>query len=236
MKTINKYSFIISILTLLVSSLTYAEGTPSLSPNSANITAVLVAPDILSGSYSNCPEDNRIYFNIANNATERIYFGFDWRGYSVGSPLRVTNLYYRIKNPAGVVVQTGLWNSTAGSAGSIDTYAQAIAGPNISGTAPTGYSPLNYDPVVNGEHWIEFYRSDDNGVTANAQRGVAPYFDLTVSTVGGVRRSGRVHSDKWGFVAVDTNFGNFITANSEPSFYAYTNDQLVLRLYSHLPY
>ncbi|HLP63681.1 MAG TPA: hypothetical protein VK161_04170, partial [Flavobacterium sp.] len=228
MKTINKYSFIISILTLLVSSLTYAEGTPSLSPNSANITAVLVAPDILSGSYSNCPEDNRIYFNIANNATERIYFGFDWRGYSVGSPLRVTNMYYRIKNPSGVVVQTGLWNSNTGTAGSIDTYAQAIAGPNIAGTAPTGYTPLNYDPVVNGEHWIEFYRSDDNGVTANTQRGVAPYFDLTVATTAGVRRNGRVHSDKWGFVAVDSNFGNFITASSEPSFYAYTNDQVVL--------
>jgi hypothetical protein len=33
----------------------------------------LSAPDLLSGSYFNCPEDNRIYFNIANASTERLY-------------------------------------------------------------------------------------------------------------------------------------------------------------------
>jgi hypothetical protein len=73
MKTINKYSFIISIVTLLVSTFSFAEGTPTLSPNAARITSVLSAPDLLSGSYFNCPEDNRIYFNIANASTERLY-------------------------------------------------------------------------------------------------------------------------------------------------------------------
>jgi uncharacterized repeat protein (TIGR01451 family) len=230
MKTINKFSFIISILTLLVSTFTYAEGTPSLSPNAANLTAVLVAPDILSGSYSSCPEDNRIYFNIASAATERLFFGFDWRGYSVGSPVRLTNLYYRIKNPAGTIVLSGKWNDVVGSAGSIDTYARAIAGPNIAGLTPAGYTPLTFNPTVAGEHWIEFYRSDDGGLTANVQRGVAPFFDLTVATPGGVRRSGRIHSDKWAFVAVDTNFGNVTNGNSEASFYSYTNDQVVLKI------
>ncbi|MBL7885986.1 MAG: hypothetical protein JNJ52_04505, partial [Flavobacterium sp.] len=228
MKTVNKYSFIISILALFLSTFSYAEGTPSLSPNAANITAVLVAPDLLSGSYNSCPEDNRIYFNIANTATERLYFGFDWRGYSVGSPVRLTNLYYRIKNPSGTVVASGRWDETPNSIGSIDTHAEALAGPNIAGTAPAGYTPLVFNPAVTGEHWIEFYRSDDGGLSANVQRGVAPFFDLTVATASGVRRNGRVHSDKWAFVAVDSNFGNFVTASSEPNFYAYTNDRVVL--------
>ena len=59
---------------------------------------------------------------------------------------------------------SGLWNSTLGSAGSIDTHAQALVGPNIGGVT-TGYNPLIFNPAVAGEHWIEFYRSNDGGVT-----------------------------------------------------------------------
>lgn len=164
MKTINKYSFILSFLSILFTSSVFAEGTPTISPNAANITAVLSAPDLQSGSYFNCGEDNRIYFNIGNSTSENLYFGFDWRGYSVGIPARLSNLYYRIKNPSGTVVQSGLWNNTLGSAGSIDTHAKALIGPNI-GSVTTGYTPLVFDPTVTGEHWIEFYRSNDGGVT-----------------------------------------------------------------------
>ncbi|MFY7739414.1 MAG: hypothetical protein ACOVQC_02755, partial [Flavobacterium sp.] len=230
MKTINYKSFILSLLLILFSTTVFAEGTPTLSPNAANITAVLSAPDLQSGSYFNCGEDNRIYFNIANAANERMYFGFDWRGYSVGVPGRLTNLYYRIKNPSGTVVMSGLWNNTLGSAGSIDTHAQALVGPNIGGIT-TGYNPLTFNPAVTGEHWIEFYRSNDGGVTpllSAADRAVGALFDMTVATTAGVKRNGRLHSDKWGFVAVDSNYGNLVTASSEPNFYVYTSDQVVL--------
>ncbi|WP_298394846.1 DUF11 domain-containing protein, partial [Flavobacterium sp.] len=230
MKTINYKSFILSLSFILFSSFMFGEGTPTLSPNAANITAVLSAPDLQSGSYFNCSEDNRIYFNIANAGTERLYFGFDWRGYSVGTPARLSNLYYRIKNPSGVVVLSGLWNNTVGSAGSIDTHAQALAGPNI-GAVTNGYVPLVFNPTVSGEHWIEFYRSNDGGVTplvAEANRAVGALFDMTVATLAGVKRNGRLHSDKWGFVAVDSNYGNIATASSEPNFYVYTADQVIL--------
>ncbi|MBY0486491.1 MAG: hypothetical protein K2P85_04795 [Flavobacteriaceae bacterium] len=230
MKKINNLKFILSFLLISISSLVFAEGTPTLSPNAANITAVLSAPDLQSGSYFNAGDDNRIYFNIANAGSERMYFGFDWRGYSVGTPARISNLYYRIKNPSGTVVMSGLWNNAAGSAGSIDTHAQALVGPNIGGVT-TGYNPLTFNPTVAGEHWIEFYRSNDGGVTplsTSADRAVGALFDMTVATTSGVKKNGRVHCDKWGFVAVDSNYGNLVTANSEPNFYVYTADQVVL--------
>ncbi|WP_395043054.1 DUF11 domain-containing protein, partial [Flavobacterium sp.] len=231
MKTINKYSFIIlSLLSIMFTSNSFAEGTPTLSPNAVNITAVLSAPDLASGSYFGCGEDNRIYFNISSIATERLYFGFDWRQYAVGSPPRLTNVYYRIRRPDGSVAVTALWDSTLGSAGSIDTHAKALIGPNI-GSTTTGYAPLIFNPTITGEHWIEFYRSNDGGVTAlttNADRAVGVLFDMTVATTAGVKKNGRVHSDKWGFVAVSSTYGNLTTASSEPNFYAYTNDQVVL--------
>ena len=234
---ITKISIVVSLLLFLNPILLFAEGTPTLSPNATNITAVLVAPDLLSGSYLGAPEDNRIYFNISNKSTERLYFGFDWREYKVGSPARLTNLYYKIYNPSGVVVSSGLWDSTLGSAGSIDTHAKALIGPNIGGVS-TGYTPLIFTPSTTGEHWIEFYRSNDNGVTATAvtssdyesSRALAGLFDMTVATTSGVKRDGRVHSDKWGFVATAPNYGNIVAAVSEPKFYVYTDDKVILKI------
>jgi uncharacterized repeat protein (TIGR01451 family) len=229
MKTINKYAFIFSLLMVLISSKAFAEGTPTLSPNAANITAVLSAPDLASGSYFNAGDDNRIYFNIATTS-EKLYFGFDWRNYVVGTTTRLSNLYYRIKNPSGTVVMSGLWNPAAGANGVIDTHAQALVGPNI-GSTTTGYNALVYSASVTGEHWIEFYRSNDGGntaLTSSSDRAVAGLFDMTVVAPGNVKKNGRVHSDKWGFVAVDSNYGNLVTATSEPNFYVYTADRVVL--------
>ena len=41
---------------------------------------------------------------------------------------------------------------------------KAMAGPNIGGVT-TGYVPLIFSPTVNGEHWVEIYRSNDGRVT-----------------------------------------------------------------------
>ncbi|MDI5951098.1 MBG domain-containing protein [Flavobacterium yafengii] len=229
--TVNCYLFILPFFIFLSTSV-FAEGTPTLSPNANNITAVLSAPDLSNGSYFNAPEDNRIYFNIANASTENLYFGFDWREYSVGNPNRINNLYYRIRRPDGTVAVTALWNSANSVAGSIDSHAKALAGPNI-GSVTTGYTPLVFDPTVSGEHWIEFYRSNDGGVTpltSSADRSVGALFDMTVANNTGTfgKKSGRLHSDKWGFVAVTPSYGNTTTATSESNFYAYTDDKVVL--------
>ena len=63
----------------LLSMNVFAEGTPTVSPNAANITALLSAPDLNSGPFFNAPEDNRVKFTITNNATQNLYFGFDFR-------------------------------------------------------------------------------------------------------------------------------------------------------------
>ena len=153
----------------------------------------------MSGSYLNCPIDNRIKFHINNNANEDLYFGFDFRDYTnSGTPSRINNLYYKIYRPNGTVALSGLWNSTIGSTGSIDTYAKAIIGPNIGGVT-TGYTPLNFNPDVNGEHWIEFYRSNDGGTTAITSstngRAFGALFDLTVA-----RRNGTQQKFDVGFI------------------------------------
>ncbi|MFC4738877.1 hypothetical protein ACFO3U_02600, partial [Flavobacterium ponti] len=223
-------------MTLLISNIVLAEGTPSVSPNSTNITGILVAPDLLSGPYLNAPVDNRLKFHIRNNNTENLYFGFDFREYqNTGTPSRVNNLYYRIYRPDGSLAASGLWNSTLGSTGSIDTYNRAVIGPNIGGVT-TGYTPLSFNPDVNGEHWIEFYRSNDGGNTAltssGSGRAFGALFDLTVARNNGTqaKQSGRVYSTKWGFAAADSNFTVALDATAEPELYAYTNDQVLIKV------
>ena len=51
---INFVKLFVVTITLLISNTIQAEGTPTVSPNSTNITGLFVAPDLLSGSYLNC--------------------------------------------------------------------------------------------------------------------------------------------------------------------------------------
>jgi len=55
----------------------FAEGTPTVAPNAANITTLLSAPHLNAGPYFNAPEDNRVKLPITDNATQNLYFGFD---------------------------------------------------------------------------------------------------------------------------------------------------------------
>ena len=183
-------------------------------------------------------EDNRIYFRIGTNfASEALYFGFDFRTYGVGSPLRANNVYYRIRRPDGsIAVNSTPWNPATASNGSINSYTQAVTGPNI-GTTVGGYNPLSFQPTVAGEHWIEFFRSNDGGTTADVSAGtgsraVAPYFDMTVANNTGTftKFNGRVHCDKWGLLATNSTFGNRSDFNSKPDLFVYTEDQVILRL------
>ncbi|GHB67277.1 hypothetical protein GCM10007390_20730 [Persicitalea jodogahamensis] len=219
-----------------ISNSSLAEGTKQASPTSNTISALLSAPDLANGSYFNTSEDNRLYFSIKNFSTESLYFGFDWRDYSGSSANLATPVYYRIMNPDGTVaLGPTLWTGTGN--GKINTYAQAVAGPNINGSVPTGYSPLVFNPTVNGEYWIEYWlgtsTTNSTPITTSAGRIDSPLFDLTVAnrTSPYAVQSGRLFSYKWGFVAVDpTTFTIVASANAAPSFYAYTDDRLVVRL------
>lgn len=223
----------------------YAEGTPTLSPNAANITGLLSAPDIVAGPYVNAAEDNRVKFLITNNATENLYFGFDARGYVNTAPnnrLGANVVFYRIYSSAApaVVIQQGVWNPAANSNGSIDTHAEALAGPNINGVT-TGYNPIVFNPTADGEYFISIYRSstvDGNTpiTTGVGSRVYMPLFDFTVASgpaATATTINGRLYSDKWSFAAADAAFvitAGATPANAEPVFYAYTDDQTVVRI------
>ena len=237
-KIILKINFLVFLFFICSTPKVFSEGTPTLSPNQNTISAVLVAPDLSSGSFLNCLEDNRIYFRIGTNfASEALYFGFDFRTYGVGSPLRANNVFYRIRRPDGsIAVNSTPWNPATASNGSINSYTQAVTGPNI-GTTVGGYNPLSFQPTVAGEHWIEFFRSNDGGTTADVSAGtgsraVAPYFDMTVANNTGAftKFNGRVHCDKWGLLATNSTFGNRSDFNSKPDLFVYTEDQVILRL------
>lgn len=225
-----------------------AEGTKTISPTASNLTSLVIIPYRNSGSYLNCNEDNRIYFRIKDHTVENFYFGFDWRQYrngvTSGTISNLTDVYYRIRRPDGsVIVGPTLWNPN-NNAGKINTYAQALAGPNINGLNSSGYTPITFDPSTNGEFWIEMYRSNDGGVTMipngannNADNWAhSPYFDFTVGKANNTVYNGRVHSDKWAFVAVqptngaEVQFSVNVKSSSSPQLFAYTDDKAVLKI------
>lgn len=175
-----------AIMALLTSINLLAEGTKETSPTSTFLTGLALIPASGYGSYLGVTDDNRIKFQIKDASTENLYMGFKWTNYGTANDVRV---YYKIYNPAGAVVQSGSFTNTG--AGSISTYAQAVEGPNIAGTAPTGYAPISFDPAANGEYYIVFFRSSDGGVTMNnTLNSQANYFDLTVATATGTRYRG----------------------------------------------
>jgi hypothetical protein len=245
-----KQIFYILLLNFFCLSL-QAEGTKEVSPVEANLTGLAVIPSISSGSYLNCPEDNRIYFRINDFNTERFYFGVRPHNYQAvaGKPntaFCADSIFVRIYNPSGSVIFQQKLDTTVGSAGFINTFAQAVAGPNIGGLTPTGYNPITITPTVNGAYWIEFYYSVDNGATMVAPSNnlswlKMPYFDFTVATAANVKYPGRVYSDKWNFVAISnaagltgtynfgTRFAPSASASSEAVLYSYTTDSVVLR-------
>ncbi len=206
-----------------------AEGTKEVSPSSSNVASLYYSPTNY-GSYFNCPEDNRINFVIKDHVAENLYFGFRW--VTRGNATLVNNMYFRIKNSAGVVVAGPTLCPIAGN-GLIGTYNQAILGPNIAGSAPGGYAPISFNPTSNDTYYIEIYRSGNGGVSqTSTTSAIAPFFDFTVATTTGVRSSGRVFAKKWGFVAGNPgdNYNGATTDDVSPSFYTYSGDSTVVNV------
>ena len=214
-----------------------AEGTSTVSTSTIN-TALSILPDQNRGSYLGSSDDNWVYFRIGDHTTENFYYGFNWVQYSsttstlVNPP--IANMYMRIFNPNGVQVGSPINLPTFGS-GYISTFNQASIGANISGSHPGGYTPLSFNPTMNGEYHIEYYISNDGGVTAvtggpPAQWAFSPFWDLQVATTTGARRNGRVHCSVWAFNAVNpSNFRTGYDIDAAPTVTAWSTDSTVLK-------
>lgn len=212
----------------LLSLLSFAEGTKQISPDSNKVASLQIAPSSKSGSGFNAFKEDRIYFHIGNHQEENFYFGAKW--IVAGNLTNLTNVYYKIKDDAGVVIVGPTLFTSA-----ITSNKQALNGPNISGSNPLGYNPLIFDPAKNGDFYIEIYQSSPasagvaNDITSNF---IAPYFDFTVGTPTGTIKNGRVFCQKWAFIASNrsTNFSGNFTDKISHELYTYTVDQIVLKV------
>ncbi|MEZ5047733.1 MAG: hypothetical protein R2831_12165, partial [Chitinophagaceae bacterium] len=227
-------------LTLLsvLPKLGFAEGSSTANPNSSVVTALSILPNQNRGSYLGCNTDSRIRIRIVDNATENIYYGFDWRAYSstvVTTPApAITNMYMRIFDPNGT--QVAQINLPSSGAGYISGYSDANIGANIAGSAPGGYSPLSYNPSMNGDYWVEFYQSTDGGNTmlsGAAPTGwcFSPYWDIQVATAAGIRHNGRVFCRNWSFNAMHpTLFYTSFDQDAAPEIYAWSTDSNIVKI------
>ncbi|MBO9562733.1 MAG: T9SS type A sorting domain-containing protein [Niastella sp.] len=204
-----------------------AVGTAQVMPNPANGAAILIAPTVLSGPYREAPAQNRISFVVADHEGENFYFNVKAYDRTLGIANQVA-VYYRIMD----ALDNMIVGATPISPGQqISTYNQAVAGPNIDGTAPTGFVPLVFNPSANGTYYIEIYFSTDAGLTVNTAQTLLTLFEFTIATPAGVRRSGRIYSQAWSFITYNPtgNQGN-INNSFAGDFYAYTNDSTVAKL------
>jgi gliding motility-associated-like protein len=231
---------------LLFSVTSFAEGTAQLTPTLASdnqgVLQIWDNNDVNRNSSTfGCPNTKRLYFSICN--PEEVYFGMR---FETADLTGTSSLWYRIISPSNTVVfpisGTGWQQVTNAGAGSIGSWAQAIAGPNNIVGGAGGYTPLTFTPTEAGDFYIEFYRNSTaamptaantpvTGITAAqiaTQQRVKTrlrYFDLTVADApNGNRIPGRLFSQTWD---INVNGGNnpFIA-----SMYVYSNDGIVTGL------
>jgi len=222
---------------LLSPSGVHAEGTKTVMPASANGTGLVVStistfPLGNVGSYLGAPDDQKIYIHIKDFNTEKLYYGFNWEALSPSSSgVALTNVYMRIYDPTGAQVGAPVRMPTTG-AGFITSWANAFTGPSIA--ASPGYNPLIFSPAMNGDYYVSFYRSDDNGVTqsVNKESILGKYFDLTVVSNATTRLIGRVHCNEWCFSVYNPAKGDIQdpASSTNASFYGYTPDSVTIRV------
>ncbi len=153
------------------------------------------------------PEEYRLY--IYMNSGETLYFGYN-------NPDE--DVWYRLRDPDGVIVKGPELITSASSKGWISSCSEAITGPEelYSG----GYDALSYTATKTGNYYIEF--AEDNDPTKHNKR-IIEYFDATVVS-GSKEKPGRLWSKAWDINCQGSN--NAFMA----SMYVYSTDSVVTKI------
>ena len=213
----------------------FGEGTKQLDPPSAPIAFSTLcgrvhlshqsSQDRIPFALTNCGTVYRLNIFVNDPVNENIYFGFG-KVTEYGSNTATTDLKFQVRDPNGnVVTGFSLANLPTSGAGAIPAgatgYNQAVAGPNISGSTPTGYEPLVIDPTMAGNYYIEFEFPSMN--TSGRQFET---FDITVAN-GTLPILGRLWSKAWQLSSNSTSAG--ANGKTFSQFYVYSTDSIVTR-------
>ncbi len=215
-----KKVFVFLLFMILILADSFAEGTKQLRPVSGDFGYLQINDKGRTFATYVAAKDERIYIHISNNR-EKIYFGIGRiTGYNNGS---FTDVWYRIKDPAGNIVFGPKQVTTSGS-GWIANYNQAVAGPNVLNGS--GYNAMGFTPSGTGDYYIEFNRGHATNSTApdatQANTRMFENIDITViDTVSMTARPGRVWSKNWDITTLDVN------REFKGTFYVYSNDGVV---------
>jgi len=238
------FLILVSMSCLLESPGVRAEGTKQVMPNATNGTGLIVSTTTTFplgnvGSYLGAPVDDRIQIHIKDFTSEVFYYGFNWEPLSpAGTPSTgtYTDVYMNIYDPTGTLVNTIHLPSTVGTPGFIGGatgYINAIQGPIIGGVPINGYNPLKFNPTMNGDYYVSFYRSTDGGVThiAGGESMLSKYFDITVAA-GALKIPGRVHCNEWAFSVYNPAKSDIQDpmTSSNAAFYGYTLDSVTVKV------
>ena len=215
----------------------FGEGTKELSPDPSQIASIVLNPAGSTGPYQGASQEDRIYFRISDAATENFYFGAgNFRTSNTGAVY--PNVWMQIKNSAGAVVHGPVYMNGS----QITSHAQAVAGVNIAGSVPGGFTPLTFDPSANGDYYIEFWQgtSPTNSAVSSAFPTAAnnleiPWFDFQVGKADGTQIDGRLYSEKWSLRAnavtgASNDYAGTFPDKVDPTFYAYSDDGTAVKV------
>ncbi|MEA3317551.1 MAG: hypothetical protein U9R54_06300, partial [Bacteroidota bacterium] len=219
---------ILFVLLFVTTNIIAQEGTKQLMPNS-NDRLWLEFNAFANNNFGTYLASEKERINIYLNAGETMHFGMkmytatNYGGNVLQDPAYVN---FRIKKPNGNVAFAEQGMVTSGN-GYIDTYTEAVTGPNgaiLNGsTISGGYEALTYTATTSGNHYIEFY--------AYGYRFALEFFDVTVTDAtnnvitnpGEPNKSaGRLWSKGW--TLTTTSFTEYpINAH----FHVFTSDEFV---------
>lgn len=221
----------ITFLLILMSLLSFGEGTKEIMPTSTdvyyllfnrtgglNVPFGLYTPNTVVYQAGTSSVDYRFNVTVCN-VNEKVRFGFRSNN---------TNTWVRVKRSSDNAIVFGpmLISATAGAEGNINSYSEAVAGPrSIVGAA--GYNDTGFvaTAAVGGaqDYYFEFNRGTGSASTTyTTNEFTLRYFDVTVASPGNVAIPGRIWSEAWQFADGGSAFRG--------SFYVYSDDQIVTRL------